>query len=151
MKARPSRSSSSRQQRFEKDDFFFSRALEMTSRDVRDILSLPARQTGQAGGQAPAKKRPKARAPRGDGITRELYALMGDNAPPLALAALRRPGLREQFMESGKREAARWKMAGFTNEARGDGLRLRHWVRESDEPESSQQRPSSLPTSPRRC
>ncbi|WVF67783.1 hypothetical protein IAT40_002544 [Kwoniella sp. CBS 6097] len=54
----------------------------MTSQDVRSILNLP-----QAGPSTSApKKLSSAAARKPDGITRELYALIGDNAPSLAQA-----------------------------------------------------------------
>ncbi|WRT70798.1 uncharacterized protein IL334_007797 [Kwoniella shivajii] len=51
----------------------------MTSSDVRAILNLP-----QAGPSAPTQR--KATRQKPDGISRELYALIGDNAPSLAEA-----------------------------------------------------------------
>ena len=52
----------------------------MTSQDVRSILNLP--QAGPSSASAPKKLAKVARKP--DGISRELYALIGDNAPSLA-------------------------------------------------------------------
>lgn len=52
----------------------------MTSQDVRSILNLP--QAGPSSAPAPKKLAKVARKP--DGISRELYALIGDNAPSLA-------------------------------------------------------------------
>ena len=52
----------------------------MSSSDVRSILNLP-----QSGGSAHAPAPRKSTGPkRPDGISRELYALIGDNAPSLA-------------------------------------------------------------------
>ncbi|KAK8850634.1 hypothetical protein IAR55_004553 [Kwoniella newhampshirensis] len=69
----------------------------MSSQDVRSILNLPQAGPSQGKRALPAVKKP-------DGISRELYALIGDNAPSLAevqasLAAVKyreRPGLRKK-------------------------------------------------------
>ncbi|KAL8283658.1 hypothetical protein RQP46_005453 [Phenoliferia psychrophenolica] len=120
-----------------------------TSRDVRDILELgsapgaptglalqPPRRTG-GGPPGPPVKRP-------DGITRELYALIGDNAPSLALAQSAKPKFKERVKRPGA-SGVKWQWIPFTNPARGDAtpgdegdrerdarkkLRLRHWVRD---------------------
>jgi DNA methyltransferase 1-associated protein 1 len=49
---------------------------------VRSILNLP--KAGQSSGSGSRKSAAAARKP--DGISRELYALIGDNAPSLAEA-----------------------------------------------------------------
>lgn len=53
----------------------------MSSADVRAILDLPR------GGAKPAAQRKQGLQRKPDGISRELYALMGDNAPSLSTAA----------------------------------------------------------------
>jgi DNA methyltransferase 1-associated protein 1 len=55
----------------------------MTAADIRDILQLP-----QAGPSAPKakSKSKKGSGKRADAMTRELYSLMGDNAPSITLA-----------------------------------------------------------------
>jgi DNA methyltransferase 1-associated protein 1 len=53
----------------------------MSSQDVRSILNLPA-----AGPSAPRERKSAAGPRKPDGISRELYALIGDNAPSLAEA-----------------------------------------------------------------
>ncbi|GAA5887666.1 hypothetical protein JCM5296_004452 [Sporobolomyces johnsonii] len=119
----------------------------MTSRDVRDIMQLgpaPSPSSGlslqptkrSSGPPGPPQKRP-------DGITRELYALIGDNAPSLALAQPVKPKFKERIKRD--RPTARWHNIGFTNPARGAGLPedagdaesqarrklvLRHWVKD---------------------
>ncbi|KAK4704694.1 DNA methyltransferase 1-associated protein 1, partial [Phenoliferia sp. Uapishka_3] len=117
-----------------------------TSRDVRDIMEL---------GQAPAAPSPLALQPprrsgppnprekRPDGITRELYALIGGNAPSLTLAHVVKPKFKERVKRTGP--SVKWQWSPFTNPARGDQmpgdegdkerdarkkLRLRHWVRD---------------------
>lgn len=51
----------------------------MTTADVRDMLDLPT-----DGHPRPAKKQ-KTVEKRPEGITRELYALLGERAPPVAI------------------------------------------------------------------
>ncbi|KAG8937080.1 swr complex subunit [Tulasnella sp. 419] len=88
--------------------------------DIRDILSLPQ---NAAPRPAPAKK---AAAKRESGITRELYSLIGDNAPAL-VAQYARPKLKQKpDLGHGK---VKWELKEFTNPARNDGLKLSHWVK----------------------
>lgn len=117
----------------------------MTSRDVRDIMSIsePAASPGLGGLQAPPPRRAgQQREKRPDGITRELYALMGDNAPSLALAQSTKPKFKERIKRTGP--AIHWQLSAFTNPSRGAGkpesedkaaearkkLKLSHWVRD---------------------
>jgi DNA methyltransferase 1-associated protein 1 len=91
-----------------------------TQSDVRSILGLPSAPPPSAPKPAPRLKKAK----RPDGITRELYALIGDNAPTLALA---RPVMKERWKKTPR--VAGWSRKEFKNEARKDDLRLRHWVK----------------------
>nr|XP_031859512.1 uncharacterized protein CI109_004974 [Kwoniella shandongensis]KAA5526584.1 hypothetical protein CI109_004974 [Kwoniella shandongensis] len=96
----------------------------MSSQDVRSILNLPQAGPSQARRAVAIVKKP-------DGISRELYALIGDNAPSLAeaqasLAAVKyrdRPGMRKKV---------KWQWTEFTPAARRDGIRLGHWARVTD-------------------
>lgn len=121
----------------------------MSSRDVRDIMEL---------GQAPASTSqparrlagpPDPRQKRPDGITRELYALIGDNAPSLALAQTVKPKFKERLKRAGP--SVKWQWTPFTNPSRaverpgdeGDKekearqkLRLKHWVRDLPQEQS---------------
>ena len=117
-----------------------------TSRDVRDILEIgsgPAAPSALALQPPRRSGPPDPRAKRPDGITRELYALIGDNAPSLALAQAVKPKFKERVKQS--RPSVKWHWIPFTNPARGDPapgdegdkerdarkkLRLRHWVRD---------------------
>lgn len=114
-----------------------------SAQDVRDILDLPAEGTSatahasvtaSSGIAAPPTARVR---PRVDGITRELYALLGSNAPSLALASEHRPGpkpgskkynprLRNEIRS---RLNHHWAATPFRNPARRDGLVLSHWSR----------------------
>ena len=117
----------------------------MTSKDVRDILQL-----GSAPSSAPIKRSGPpvpSTTKRPDGITRELYALIGDNAPSLAMqqqSSIVQPKFaqrlkkdanqakKDKLKEKGKK--VEWKQVGFTNPSRKQGkareLILRHWVKD---------------------
>lgn len=53
--------------------------MAMAAADVRDMLDLPAE------GQPRPQKKQKVAEKRPEGITRELYALLGERAPPIAI------------------------------------------------------------------
>ncbi|KAB8214270.1 hypothetical protein BDV33DRAFT_37759 [Aspergillus novoparasiticus] len=95
----------------------------MAAADVRDMLDLPAE------GQPRPHKKQKVVEKRPEGITRELYALLGERAPPIAINENRYKG-RPKWMS--KLRVRPWRMVPFTNEARSDGLVLRHWQRQGD-------------------
>lgn len=141
----------------------------MTSNDVRDILSLPERPASQPSSSAQASgsssrnrkssgsnnphpssaasaSRPK---PKYDGMTRELFALLGDNAPSLAMThgldAEGKPvmglgGLFKPKFKRRKEKVRQWRWTPFLNSARDDtqidddvpeinhGLILHHWA-----------------------
>ncbi|PWN40910.1 hypothetical protein IE81DRAFT_315946 [Ceraceosorus guamensis] len=135
-----------------------------TRSDVRDIFSLPDR-TG-ASSSKPSKRttngpsnissstssgppgllstKSKSSKPKVDGMTRELYALLGDNAPTLNVShAVVAGGHNEMFKFRPKfkkrpNKAQKWVMAPFRNPAREDDLVLHHWVRESEALEGKQ-------------
>ncbi|KAJ9477784.1 SWR1-complex protein 4 [Pseudozyma hubeiensis] len=141
----------------------------MTSNDVRDILSLPERSGSRPSSSAHAsssssKQRksssshnphPSAAAsasrskPKYDGMTRELFALLGDNAPTLAMThgldAEGKPGMGTGAMfkpkfKRRKEKVRQWRWTPFLNSARDDtqiddetpeinnGLVLHHWA-----------------------
>jgi len=105
--------------------------------DVRDIMQLPAKaaptSVPSGSGSRPSKGPPKARAKRVEGMTRELYSLMGDNAPSIALAmnGPKQPKMKDRF--KAKAKAVKWEMQPFANQARKDGLQLKHWAPKSNE------------------
>lgn len=123
----------------------------MTSRDVRDIMQVPLpAPAGPSNSLQPLRRAgpdPQARQKRPDGITRELYALIGDNAPNLALASrVVKPKFKERVKRTGP--GVKWQWTGFSNPSRSSGLKkgteeerekeraakgklvLRHWVRD---------------------
>jgi DNA methyltransferase 1-associated protein 1 len=58
-----------------------------TSSDVRAILDLPQQAiASSSSSQLPQQRKAASTSRKPDGITRELYALIGDNAPFLAEA-----------------------------------------------------------------
>ncbi|GAD93232.1 DNA methyltransferase 1-associated protein DMAP1 [Paecilomyces variotii No. 5] len=98
----------------------------MAAADVRDMLDLPA------DGQHPRPhKKQKVVEKRPEGITRELFALLGERAPPIAINENRYKG-RPKWMS--KTKVRPWRMTPFTNVARSDDLVLRHWQRQTDIP-----------------
>ncbi|GAA5887582.1 hypothetical protein JCM6882_001457 [Rhodosporidiobolus microsporus] len=117
-----------------------------SARDVRDIMQLgPGPSAGPSMSVAPSKRSGPPGPPqkRPDGITRELYALIGDNAPTLALAQPVKPKFKERIRRD--KPTAHWQQVGFTNPSRGSGmpaeagdaeqqarrkLVLKHWVKE---------------------
>lgn len=141
-----------------------------TGSDVRDILSLPAASSGRGSGVLASQPqpqhseassssrgpqyvpphgahggaRPKPKKPRVDGISRELYALLGDSTPSLTFAhgipGSGGDGLgggggagdaSGKFMPKYRKRpqrVQRWVQGAFRNPARSDQLALRHWI-----------------------
>ncbi|KAL5362325.1 hypothetical protein BJX96DRAFT_185964 [Aspergillus floccosus] len=95
----------------------------MAAADVRDMLDLPAE------GQPRPHKKQKVVEKRPEGITRELYALLGERAPPIAINENRYKG-RPKWMS--KLRVRPWRMTPFTNSARSDDLVLHHWQRQPE-------------------
>ncbi|KAL4798896.1 hypothetical protein BDV19DRAFT_340416 [Aspergillus venezuelensis] len=93
----------------------------MAAADVRDMLDLPAE------GQPRPHKKQKVVEKRPEGITRELFALLGERAPPIAINENRYKG-RPKWQT--KARVHPWRMTPFSNDARTDGLILRHWKRQ---------------------
>lgn len=130
-----------------------------SSKDVRDILNLPAAAAPlppSMSSRPAAISRPKP-AKRPDGITRELFALMGGNAPALALGQPVKPQFKERYKRVGP--SAKWELAKFTvpsralkegqpgygekeDVARG-GLVLAHWVRDRPVGEANEVKPDT--------
>ncbi|TYJ52625.1 SWR1-complex protein 4 [Cryptococcus floricola] len=109
----------------------------MSSSDIRSILNLP--QAGSSSHHPPApKKLPQPKKP--DGISRELYALIGDNAPSLADAQASIAAVKYREKPAFKSKKVHWEWTPFTPAARQEegNLKLGHWARVTDsDPEAS--------------
>lgn len=101
----------------------------VSAADLRSALSLPA--------TAPSQSQPRKSAPqpskKPEGISRELYALIGPSAPSLA-ANLAKPRLKQKPNFSG-RGTTKWEWRPISHPARGDTLQLGHWVK-ANEPDN---------------
>ncbi|KAG6821560.1 hypothetical protein H0H93_000069 [Arthromyces matolae] len=96
--------------------------------DVRSILSLPEPSSATSGPSQPKKTtQPATRKP--DGISRELYALIGPSVPSLVTI---KPRLKQKPNFGGGAKV-KWESRTFKNAARKDSLELRHWVKASTE------------------
>ncbi|KAG7449019.1 uncharacterized protein BT62DRAFT_888547 [Guyanagaster necrorhizus] len=100
-----------------------------TAADVRSILSIQAHFVPSAA----AKKQSTSQAKKPEGISRELYSLIGPSAPSLA-AQLQKPQLKQKPRLGSS--AVRWEWRKFRNGARGDSLELGHWVKATADPDT---------------
>lgn len=96
----------------------------MNAADIKDVMGDVPIQA-----HAPPAKKQKVIEKRPDGMTRELYALWGERAPPIAITENKFKG-RPKW--SSKQRAHPWERSAFNNPARPDGLLLRHWKRRED-------------------
>ena len=113
--------------------------------DVRSILSIPSASTSSQPKKSTVKKP--------EGISRELYSLIGPSAPTLA-AQLTKPRLKQKPNLGGNGKVkwsvflahlglhvslysgSRREWQTFRNGARSDGLRLGHWVKAGTDPDA---------------
>ncbi|KAG2230385.1 hypothetical protein INT48_004196 [Thamnidium elegans] len=89
----------------------------MSGSDIRDILQI-----GSPSESSPKRSKPSVEK-RPDGISRELYSLIG-GAPPVAFV---KPTFKAKFKT--KKKATPWVLTPFLNPARTDGLVLQHWLK----------------------
>ncbi|KAF2002675.1 hypothetical protein P154DRAFT_488133 [Amniculicola lignicola CBS 123094] len=96
-----------------------------SGRDVRDMLGLPA---GIEAPKTAIQKRPKPAAParKIQGVAREVAALYGERPPPVAVYEEKK-SYRAKRQSTGP--AKKWVQRPFINQARHDGLLLKHWRR----------------------
>ncbi|KAG9525020.1 hypothetical protein KCV07_g1517, partial [Aureobasidium melanogenum] len=95
----------------------------MSAQDMRDMLGL----TGDVARPPPLKKQKTVeKRPLEKGIAREVSALMGERAPPIAMIQVQ-PKYKQRPRRSHR--VAPWEWAAFNNQAREDGLTLHHWQR----------------------
>ncbi|KAG7096741.1 hypothetical protein E1B28_004153 [Marasmius oreades] len=100
--------------------------------DVRSALSIPGHVTPNRLQQV--KKQPSQSVKKPEGISRELYSLIGPSAPSLA-AQLAKPRLKQKPNLGGGGKV-KWEWRNFKNGARSDSLELGHWVKASVDPDS---------------
>ncbi|KAJ3989587.1 hypothetical protein F5890DRAFT_1400578 [Lentinula detonsa] len=105
--------------------------------DVRSILSLPANSSPAAGPSHQPKKQSTVSTRKPEGISRELYSLIGSSAPALA-AQLAKPRLKQKPNLGGGGKV-KWEWRSFKNGARSDSLELGHWVKATDKPNADYQ------------
>lgn len=97
---------------------------------MKDILGVPRSLAGD--GERPVVKEKKEKMKRPEGMSREAFALLGDNHPIMPSQLL--SGLKRKKDEKNKARPSTkgqptYYMKAFTNQARSDGLVLRHWVK----------------------
>jgi len=82
----------------------------MSSTDVRSILDLPPRDdpASTSSAQQHTLRRPTPAVKKPDGISRELYALIGDNAPFLAETQAALSATKYRDRPKPKIKDARW-------------------------------------------
>ncbi|KAH0587771.1 hypothetical protein H2248_006528 [Termitomyces sp. 'cryptogamus'] len=93
--------------------------------DVRSILSIPEPSATPGPSQPKRQIQPPTRKP--EGISRELYALIGPSVPSLVVV---KPRLKQKPNLGGGNKV-KWESRPFKNSARQDSLELRHWVKAS--------------------
>ncbi|KAF7332045.1 Myb-like domain-containing protein [Mycena kentingensis (nom. inval.)] len=104
--------------------------MAVSSVQVRAALSLP--QQPVAGPSIPNKSTRKP-----DGISRELYSLIGPSSTSL-VAQLGKPRLKQKPNLSATPKV-KWEWRSFNNGARTDSLQLNHWVKQSTDPSQEYQ------------
>lgn len=133
-----------------------------SGKDVRDIFAIQGQASSSTnsgnrsntanrnnvGSSSHPNKKKKTKV---DGISRELYALLGDNTPSLTFAQGSggvNSGSGGESQESGRfmpkfkkrpQKTQKWTFAPFRNPARQDSLILRHWLPELEQEQIEQQ------------
>ncbi|EIN10484.1 SWR1-complex protein 4 [Punctularia strigosozonata HHB-11173 SS5] len=110
----------------------------VSAADVRSALSLPTPGPSTGPSQSDiflAATQPKERKRKPDGISRELYSLIGDSTPSLQ-AQFAKPRLKQK-LNFGTSGSVKWEWRSFKNEARKDSLELGHWVKASSDPSAA--------------
>ncbi|PNS19554.1 hypothetical protein CAC42_7398 [Sphaceloma murrayae] len=95
----------------------------MSAQDMRDVLGIAP----DASRPPPAKKRKLLeKRPLEKGMAREVSALMGERAPPVSMIQV-----QPKYKQRPKRtlKVTPWILEPFRNDARNDGLVLKHWQR----------------------
>ncbi|KAG1907017.1 uncharacterized protein F5891DRAFT_940074 [Suillus fuscotomentosus] len=108
--------------------------MAVSASDIRSALSLPSSST-PVHSTTPAPRKSQGQVTKKpEGISRELYALIGPSAPSL-VAHLAKPRLKQKpnFGSGGK---VKWEWRPFRNAGRTDSLQLGHWVKAGDDPDA---------------
>ncbi|CCH40764.1 SWR1-complex protein [Wickerhamomyces ciferrii] len=93
--------------------------LSIMSSDILDVLNIQQREA-----QAPKKKQ-KLNEPK----SKQLYNLLGQNTPPVAVRGQQK--FKDRLNTLAKPSS--WSWTSFTNGSRNDDLKLHHWVKGSKE------------------
>ncbi|KAF6262037.1 hypothetical protein COO60DRAFT_1625111 [Scenedesmus sp. NREL 46B-D3] len=98
--------------------------------DVKDILGVPRATQGDAAA-TPAQKAKPERMKRPEGMSREAFALLGGSNPVIPSHLL--DGLKKKDKLAKPKASTKgtviYRYKQFKNQARDDGLELRHWVK----------------------
>ena len=132
--------------------------------DIRSVLSVPDPTPGSS--QQPQKK-PTTMSKRPQGISRELYELIGDSVPSVVPRQSKARPKPKPYLGSGP-PRSRWCVSSMTsvcltvfrgakrcgcrcrewrefrNGARTDGLRLSHWAKTGTDPDAGHLNPRDL-------
>ncbi|KAJ7507986.1 hypothetical protein B0H11DRAFT_1969582 [Mycena galericulata] len=98
--------------------------------DVRSVLDLPS---VSATPVPPQKKLSLQPARKPEGISRELFSLIGPSSTTL-VAQLAKPRLKQK-PNLGQGSKIKWEWRPFKNSARTDTLQLQHWTKASADPD----------------
>ncbi|KAF8842735.1 hypothetical protein BDN67DRAFT_947157 [Paxillus ammoniavirescens] len=102
--------------------------MALSASDIRSALSLPSSTPGPSQPRKPQLQSTK----KPEGISRELYSLIGPSAPSLA-AHLSKPRLKQKpNFGGGGGGKVKWEHRPFSNSARTDSLQLSHWAKASE-------------------
>mmetsp|Transcript_46977 Transcript_46977/g.77749 ORF Transcript_46977/g.77749 Transcript_46977/m.77749 type:complete len:418 (-) Transcript_46977:283-1536(-) len=100
--------------------------------DFKDILGLPRQNSGES---TPAPRPSKQTIKKPAGMSREVFALLHQDASSTGVPLVPTPAPEDTFKEKQSRIIG-WESKQFTNSARTDDLRLRHWVKNNDKSNS---------------
>ncbi|KAF9453035.1 hypothetical protein P691DRAFT_659353 [Macrolepiota fuliginosa MF-IS2] len=103
--------------------------MNASAADIRSALSLDS---SASSGPSQQKRANSSVVKKPEGISRELYSLIGPSAPTLT-AQLSKPRLKQK-PNLGIGTRTKWERRSFTNNARTDSLELRHWIKANSDP-----------------
>ncbi|KAF5363422.1 hypothetical protein D9756_000389 [Leucocoprinus leucothites] len=105
--------------------------MNASAADIRSALSL---EPGTSAGPSQIKRTGSSNTKKPEGISRELYSLIGPSAPTL-VAQLSKPRLKQK-PNLGIGTRTKWEWRSFRNKGRTDGLELKHWVKANSNPDA---------------